>query len=101
MMIVHVQIHVKPESVDAFREATIANARQSILEPGIAQFDLLQREDDPSSFTLIEVYRTPDAQLRHRETAHYKTWRDTVAEMMAAPRTSAKYIQVFPEVEGR
>lgn len=101
MMIVHVQIHVKPESVDAFREATIANARQSILEPGIAQFDLLQREDDPSSFTLIEVYRTPDAQLRHRETAHYKTWRDTVAEMMAAPRASAKYIQVFPEVEGR
>jgi quinol monooxygenase YgiN len=101
MMIVHVQIHVKPESVDAFREATIANARQSILEPGIAQFDLLQREDDPSSFTLIEVYRTPDAQLRHRETAHYNTWRDTVAEMMAAPRASAKYIQVFPEVEGR
>lgn len=100
MLIVHVHIRVKPESVEAFRQATLANARQSVKEPGIARFDLLQRPDDATSFVLVEVYRTAEAPARHRETAHYETWRDTVAEMMAEPRTRTEYANVFPGDEG-
>jgi (4S)-4-hydroxy-5-phosphonooxypentane-2,3-dione isomerase len=97
MLIVHVHVHVKPESADAFRAATIENARNSIAEPGIARFDVLQQADDPARFLLVEIYRNAEAQARHRETAHYAIWRDTVAPMMAEPRTSVKYTGVFPE----
>ena len=100
MLIVHVHVHVKPELVDAFRAATVQNARHSVHEPGIARFDVLQQEDDPARFTLVEVYRTPDAPAAHKETPHYQTWRDTVAEMMAEPRSSVKYSNVFPADEG-
>ena len=96
MLIVHVHILVKPEFVDAFRQATIENARNSVAEPGIARFDVLQQTDDPARFVLIEIYRNDDAPARHRETAHYTAWRDTVAEMMAEPRTRIIYTGVFP-----
>jgi len=99
MLIVQVHIHVKPESVEAFRQATIANARQSVKEPGIARFDLLQQAEEPARFVLIEVYRTPEAPAQHRETAHYQTWRDTVADMMAEPRTRLQYTNAFPDDE--
>ena len=84
-------IHVKEADVDAFRQASLENARQSREEPGIAQFDLVQQRDDPTRFVLIEVYRDAEAPLRHKETAHYQKWRDTVAPMMASPRTSISY----------
>jgi (4S)-4-hydroxy-5-phosphonooxypentane-2,3-dione isomerase len=100
MLIVHVHIEVKPESVEAFRQATVANARESVKEPGIARFDFLQQADDPTRFTLVEVYRTAEAPARHRETAHYLTWRDTVAEMMAEPRLRMQYANIFPGDEG-
>jgi quinol monooxygenase YgiN len=100
MLIVHIQIHVKPDSVATFREATIANARQSVKEPGIARFDLLQQQDDPARFTLVEVYRTAAAPAQHRETAHYQAWRDAVEEMMAEPRIRVMYANVFPGDEG-
>lgn len=100
MLIVQVEVHVKPEFVGAFREATLANARQSVQEPGIARFDVLQRADDPERFLLVEVYRTAEDPARHKETAHYKTWRDTVEEMMAEPRRSVKLTNVFPADEG-
>ena len=100
MLIIHVHVHVKPESVDAFKEATIENARNSVEEPGVARFDVIQRTDDPRRFLLVEVYRTADAPAQHKETAHYQTWRDTVAEMMAEPRTGVKYANVFPSEEG-
>ena len=96
MFIVHVQVHVKPEFIDAFRQATIENARNSVQEPGIARFDVVQQLDDPSRFVLVEVYRTPEDPPKHRETAHYKTWTETVAPMMAEPRSSVKYANVFP-----
>ena len=98
MLIVHVHIHVKPESIDAFREASIENARNSVQEPGIARFDLFQQTDDPARFLLVEVYRHAEDQARHRETAHYAKWRDTVAPMMAEPRASVKYNGVFPDL---
>jgi len=100
MFIVHVHVYVKPESVEAFRQATLENARNSVQEPGVARFDVIQQLDDPTRFVLVEVYRTPDDLAKHKETAHYLTWRDSVAEMMAAPRRSVKYANVFPDDEG-
>jgi quinol monooxygenase YgiN len=100
MHIMHIHIRVKPESVEAFRQATIANARESVKEPGIARFDVLQQADDPTRFVLVEVYRTPEAPAQHRDTAHYQTWRDTVADMMAEPRTRVECVNVFPGDEG-
>ena len=96
MLIVHVHVHVKPEHVAAFTIATLANARASLQEPGIARFDVVQQADEPTRFVLVEVYRTPAAPAAHKETAHYATWRDTVAPMMAEPRTSVKFANVFP-----
>ncbi len=94
MLIVHVQVHVKQDYVEAFRAATIENARNSVKEPGIARFDVVQQADDPTRFVLVEVYRTPEAQGQHRETAHYLKWRDAVQPMIAEPRTSVKYVNV-------
>ena len=100
MLVVFVHVHVKPDCVDAFRQASVANARKSINEPGIARFDVLQQQDDPTRFVLVEAYRTPDDPARHKETEHYQTWRDTVADMMAEPRSSTKYDNVFPDDAG-
>jgi len=100
MFIVQVHVHVKPECVGAFRAATLENARQSVQEPGIARFDVIQQLDEESRFVLVEVYRTPDDPARHKETAHYQKWRDTVAEMMAEPRVGVKYANVYPDEKG-
>jgi autoinducer 2-degrading protein len=100
MLIVHVHVRVKPESIEAFCEATIENARNSAAEPGVARFDVVQQSDDPTRFVLVEVYRSAEAPARHKETAHYAIWRDTVAGMMAEPRSSVKYENVFPPDQG-
>ena len=100
LVIVHVSVHVKPDAVEAFRAATLENARNSVKEPGIARFDVVQSVEDPTRFVFIEVYRSPDAQAAHKETAHYKRWRDTVADFMAEPRTPTRYINVFPDDRG-
>ncbi|GAK59190.1 hypothetical protein U27_06167 [Candidatus Vecturithrix granuli] len=100
MFIVFVHVHVKPECVEAFKEASIENARQSIQEPGIARFDVIQQMDDPARFVLIEVYRTSEDPAKHKETAHYQKWRDTVAEMMVEPRQGVKYVNAFPDDQG-
>lgn len=100
MLIVHVHVHVRPEHVDGFKEATANNAGQSLKEPGVARFDVVQQLDDPTRFVLVEAYRTADGAAAHKETAHYQEWRDTVASMMAEPRSSLKYVNVFPEIQG-
>ena len=100
MFIVFVFVHVKSPFIDDFIRATSRNASESLKEPGIARFDCLQQQDDPARFTLIEVYRTPDDPAKHKETLHYRQWRDTVAEMMAEPRTSVKYLNIYPDEEG-
>ena len=97
MLVVHVHVHVKSEYIEAFKKATIANACESIKEPGIARFDFAQRQDDPTRFVLVEAYRTAEAPTAHKETGHYQTWRDAVAHMMAEPRTSVKFRNLFPE----
>lgn len=94
MLIVHVSVHVLPEAVKAFIDATRANARASRLEPGVVRFDVVQSLDDPTRFVLVEAYRDDAAAAAHKETAHYATWRDTVAPMMAEPRTSQRFADV-------
>ena len=97
MNIVLVHVHIKPEFVEAFKQASIENASNSVKEDGIARFDIIQQNEDPTRFILVEVYKTAEASAAHKETAHYAKWRDTVAEMMAEPRQGIKYTNIFPE----
>jgi quinol monooxygenase YgiN len=100
MFIVHVFVHVKPDRVEDFKQVTLENARNSLNEPGVARFDVVQELDDPARFILVEAYRTSDDPAKHKETDHYKKWRDTVAGMMEDPRSSIKLSNVFPSDEG-
>jgi len=96
MQIVMVHVHVKPKSVETFRQASIENASNSVQEEGIARFDVIQQVDDPTRFILVEVYKTAEAPAAHKETAHYLRWREVVADMMAEPRQGIKYTNQFP-----
>jgi quinol monooxygenase YgiN len=100
MLVIHVHARVRPEHIEAFKTASLANARQSVHEIGIARFDVVQQADDPTRFVLVEVYRTAAAPAAHKETAHYQAWRDAVAPMMAEPRSSEKFTNVFPADAG-
>lgn len=100
MFIVHVHVKVKPEHVEAFKQATMENARSSVQEPGIARFDVIQQRDDPTRFVLVEVYRSVEATVAHKETAHYAAWRDRAEPLMAEPRTRVQYTNIFPGEEG-
>jgi quinol monooxygenase YgiN len=100
LLVVHVHARVKPEGVEAFRAASIENSRESLKEPGVARFDVVQSAEDPTRFILVEVYRTADAPAAHKATAHYARWRDTVADLMAEPRTSQRYVNVAPDDGG-
>lgn len=100
LLIVQVSCRVKAESVAAFREATLANARESVQEPGIARFDVLEDRADPTHFVLVEVYRSDDAPAAHKATDHYLRWRDTVADMMAEPRSATRFVNVHPDDGG-
>jgi (4S)-4-hydroxy-5-phosphonooxypentane-2,3-dione isomerase len=100
MHIVHVFVHVKSDKVNEFMDATRENARNSIQEPGIARFDVLQDVKDATRFVLCEVYKTPEDALKHKETKHYQTWRDSVAGMMEEPRNGVPYKNIFPGDDG-
>ena len=100
MLIVHINVHVLPEHVENFRAASIENARNSIQEPGIARFEVLQQPDDPTRFVFVEVYRDAAAAAAHKETAHYAKWRDVVEPMMAEPRQRMTLSNVFPDDTG-
>ena len=97
MHLVHVHIHVKPEFVEAFKQATLENAAKSVKEAGNIRFDVLQQAEDPTRFVLVEIYRTPAASGAHKETAHYKLWRDAVMKMMAEPRQGIRFVNIFPQ----
>jgi autoinducer 2-degrading protein len=99
MLILQVHIQIKPEHIEAFKQATIENARNSLQEPGIARFDFLQQEDDPTRFILTEAYRSVEASVQHKETAHYAAWAEKVADMFVQPRTRTRYVNVFPPDE--
>lgn len=97
MLVAIIYCHIKPEFIEAFKEATVENARNSIQEAGIACFDVIQQADDPTRFVLYEAYRSEDAPAKHRETAHYLKWRDTTIDMMAEPRVPVRYSNIYPE----
>jgi (4S)-4-hydroxy-5-phosphonooxypentane-2,3-dione isomerase len=97
MYIVHVYVHVKNDQVKAFIAATQENASNSVKEPGIARFDIIQQADDPSRFILVEVYRTPEDAAKHKETKHFYRWREVAEAMMAEPRTRVIYKNIYPD----
>lgn len=100
MIVVHVHVHVISDYIEVFKQATIENAQNSLVEPGIARFDVIQQVDDPSRFVLVEVYRTIEATVAHKQTGHYAKWRDIVQDMMAEPRSSVKFSNIFPDEIG-
>lgn len=97
MTVTCVHIHVKPEAVDEFIQASAANHREAIKEPGNIRFDVLHQADDKTRFILYEAYETEEAAAAHKNTAHYIAWRDAVREMMAEPRFGVKYNILMPE----
>jgi quinol monooxygenase YgiN len=100
MLIVHVLVHVKQESIEDFKQATLANALESVKEPGVARFDVVQDREDPARFVLVEVYRHSAAPAAHKNTEHYKAWRAVVEPMMATARSSKTYANVYPDDAG-
>lgn len=96
MVILIVNLHVKAEHLEAFRQATRENARNSVKEPGVVRFDVLEQTEDPTRFVLYEVYRDNDAPAQHRETAHYKAWVAKVPDMLEEPRTRTFYTNFCP-----
>jgi len=96
MLILCVYAHVKPEAVEAFREATKENARNSRSEPGVARFDVVEQDGDPTRFMLYEVYRDAAAQAAHKETTHYQVWAAKTAGMFAEPRSRQIYHAISP-----
>ena len=99
MHVIHVHVHVRPDGVETFLAATLVNASNSLREPGVARFDVMQQQGDPTRFVLVEAYRTTDAIAAHKETAHYDAWRDAVAPLMAEPRSSVRFQNLFPADE--
>jgi quinol monooxygenase YgiN len=97
VIVVLVNCHVKPEFVEDFKTASLENARNSVQESGIVRFDVIQQDDDPTRFVLVEIYRTPDAPVQHKETQHDLTWRDTVTDMFVEPRFGVRYHNLFPD----
>lgn len=91
MHVTLVHVHVKPEHVDDFIQASLANSAESVKEPGNLRFDVLQSSDDPSRFVLYEAYATAEDAAAHKQTEHYLTWRETVADWMAEPRQGVQY----------
>ena len=96
MLVVHVHVRIRPERIGDFLAATVINARASLAEPGVLRFDIIQDQADPAHAVLVEVYRDDDASAAHKLTPHYASWRDAVADMMAEPRESVRYLAVFP-----
>jgi (4S)-4-hydroxy-5-phosphonooxypentane-2,3-dione isomerase len=96
MHVIHVHVHVRPDAVEAFRKATLVNASHSLREPGVARFDVIQQDDDPARFVLVEAYRTTGAIAAHKETPHYAAWRDAVEPLLAEPRSRVRFVNVFP-----
>ena len=100
LLVVHVHVRVKPGGEEAFRAASLANGDASRREPGVVRFDVLGDREDPGHFVLVEVYRDAAAAAAHKDTAHYAAWRDAVADLMAEPRRSARYVNLSPDDVG-
>jgi (4S)-4-hydroxy-5-phosphonooxypentane-2,3-dione isomerase len=96
MLVAIINVHVKSDFIEGFKTASLDNASNSVKEPGVIRFDVYQQSDDPSRYTLVEIYKTDEDVTRHRETTHYVRWRDTVTAMMVEPRTRTTHRIVYP-----
>ncbi|MBT8126820.1 MAG: antibiotic biosynthesis monooxygenase [Gammaproteobacteria bacterium] len=96
MQVTIVHVSVKPQHIDGFIEASRLNHEASIQEPGNRRFDVLQSAENPTLFVLYEAYESAAEAAKHKETAHYKQWRETVADWMAEPRQGVVYSGLFP-----
>jgi autoinducer 2-degrading protein len=92
-----VYVHVKPDAVNDFIEASVANHAESVKEPGNLRFDFVQQADDPTWFMIYEAYESEQGAIAHKSTPHYLKWRDTVQNMMAEQRKGVKYNILQPE----
>ena len=97
MIIIHVYLNAKREMINAFKEATVKNASNSVREPGILRFDVLQQENNPAMFLLVEIYKNEKAVSAHKETSHYAEWVKIAEPMLAEPRSKTSYINLFPD----
>jgi len=98
MHVTLVEVRVKPEHVTDFISATRANHSASICEAGNLRFDVLQSPEDAGRFLLYEAYVSAESAISHKQTAHYLSWRDTVAQWMAAPRVGVLYRGLLPQI---
>ncbi|WP_284643539.1 antibiotic biosynthesis monooxygenase [Paenibacillus silviterrae] len=96
MIVTVVKVYVKEEHVEEFIAATCKNHKGSVQEPGNLRFDVLQHRDEPTCFTLYEAYESEEAAAKHKGTAHYLEWRDTVAPWMAKPREGTAHRVIAP-----
>jgi autoinducer 2-degrading protein len=96
MIVTCVYVHVKPDAIDSFINATIANHHESVKEPGNLRFDFIQQADDPFLFMLYEAYESEAASADHKNTSHYLLWRNAVADFMSEPRQGIKYKIIEP-----
>ncbi len=92
-------ICVKPEYYDQFEEITAKNHEASLEEPGVLRFDVLKDEQNPGVYALYEMYRDSGAILAHKESRHYKEWRDQAEPMMAHPRHGMDFTILYPKSE--
>jgi autoinducer 2-degrading protein len=86
-----VHVWVNPDKVEEFIQASVENHKHSVNEPGNLRFDICQNASDPCKFVLYEAYTDQESAAAHKETAHYKKWRETVAPFMAQPREGIRY----------
>jgi len=97
MFVTLVQVYVTEEHIQDFIAASAANHKSSVQEPGNLRFDILQSPDEPGHFILYEAYRTRQDAAAHKETGHYRSWRDTVADWMAQPRQGIPFNGLYPQ----
>jgi (4S)-4-hydroxy-5-phosphonooxypentane-2,3-dione isomerase len=101
MIVTCVYVHVKPDVIDSFIDATVANHKESVKEPGNLRFDFIQQSDDPCRFMIYEAYDSVEAAASHKDTTHYMKWRDSVIDHMAEPRKGVRYNIIEPNDKSR
>jgi autoinducer 2-degrading protein len=97
MFVVHVYMQVKPDNIEEFKQICAENAKNSVKEPGVKRFDVLQQSDDPTRFVLVEAYLDETDLEKHKQTAHYNKWRQVAEKMILGERTRTRYVPIWPE----
>ena len=101
MLIFQFHHYIKPEFVEAYRDAIVENARHTLLEPGIIRFDVLQDKKNPTHFSLFEAYQDAAARETHLTMPYFLKWKETVLgqEMFAQKGHGDEFDAVFPQAD--